>query len=279
MRIVDAKSIIEVVEKLSIDANYNLPIDVYDKITKCKSREDNELTKNFFDIVEENIAISKEGKFPLCQDTGFALVFVEIGREVFFDGDLDEAINIGVRNGYEKGYLRKSIVKDPIDRINTGDNTPAIIYKEIVSGDKIKITVAPKGAGSENMSRIKMLKPSDGILGIKNFVYETIKLANANPCPPIVVGIGIGGTFDKCALLAKKALLLPLDKKNDNEFYNNLEKELYENINKMHIGAQGLGGNNTCLAVKILTMSTHIACLPVAVNINCHVARHSSIVI
>ena len=279
MRIIDSKNFIDIVEKLCIDANYILPEDIQNKILQCKENETNELSKNFFDIVCENIDIAHNKKFPLCQDTGFALVFLEIGNNVFIDGDMDEAINIGVRRGYEKGYLRKSIVKDPIDRINTNDNTPAIIYKEIVEGTNVKITVVPKGAGSENMSKIKMLKPSDGIEGVKNFIYDTVKSAKANPCPPIIVGVGIGGTFDKCALLAKKALLIPLDKKNDNEFYAKLETEMYENINKMNIGAQGLGGNNTCLGVKILTMATHIACLPVAVNINCHVARHSSIII
>ena len=212
---------------------------------------------------------------PICQDTGMACVFVEIGQEVHIVGGLlQDAINEGVRRGYDEGFLRKSVVKDPIHRVNTKDNTPAIIYYDIVSGDKIKITVAPKGFGSENMSRIKMLKPSDGLQGVKDFIIETVKLAGPNPCPPIVVGVGIGGTFDKAAYLAKKALIRPLNKRNDEKFYSDLEEELLETINKLGIGPQGFGGKTTALGVNIETYPTHIAGLPVAVNINCHVTRH-----
>lgn len=212
---------------------------------------------------------------PICQDTGMACVFVEIGQEVHIVGGLlEDAINEGVRRGYNEGFLRKSVVKDPIDRINTKDNTPAIIYYDIVKGDKLKITVAPKGFGSENMSRIKMLKPSDGLQGVKDFVIETVKLAGPNPCPPIVIGVGIGGTFDKVAYLAKKALIRPLNKKNSNQFYSDLEKELLDAINKLGIGPQGFGGKTTALGLNIETYPTHIAGLPVAVNINCHATRH-----
>ncbi len=212
---------------------------------------------------------------PICQDTGMACVFVEIGQEVHIVGGLlEDAINEGVRRGYNEGFLRKSVVKDPIDRINTKDNTPAIIYYDIVKGDKLKITVASKGFGSENMSRIKMLKPSDGLQGVKDFVIETVKLAGPNPCPPIVIGVGIGGTFDKVAYLAKKALIRPLNKKNSNQFYSDLEKELLDAINKLGIGPQGFGGKTTALGLNIETYPTHIAGLPVAVNINCHATRH-----
>ena len=212
---------------------------------------------------------------PICQDTGMACVFVEVGQEVHIVGGLlQDAINEGVRRGYEEGFLRKSVVKDPINRVNTKDNTPAIIYYDIVPGDKIKITVAPKGFGSENMSRIKMLKPSDGLQGVKDFIIETVKLAGPNPCPPIVIGIGIGGTFDKAAYLAKKALIRPLNKRNDEKFYSDLEEELLETINKLGIGPQGFGGKTTALGLNIETYPTHIAGLPVAVNINCHATRH-----
>ena len=212
---------------------------------------------------------------PICQDTGMACVFVEVGQEVHIVGGLlQDAINEGVRKGYDEGFLRKSVVKDPINRVNTKDNTPAIIYYDIVPGDKIKVTVAPKGFGSENMSRIKMLKPSDGLQGVKDFIIETVKLAGPNPCPPIVIGVGIGGTFDKAAYLAKKALIRPLNKRNNEKFYSDLEEELLETINKLGIGPQGFGGKTTALGLNIETYPTHIAGLPVAVNINCHATRH-----
>ena len=212
---------------------------------------------------------------PVCQDTGMACVFVEVGQEVHIVGGLlQDAINEGVRKGYDEGFLRKSVVKDPINRVNTKDNTPAIIYYDIVGGNKIKITVAPKGFGSENMSRIKMLKPSDGVNGVKDFVLETVKLAGPNPCPPIVIGVGIGGTFDKAAYLAKKALIRPINKNNDEKFYSDMENELLESINELGIGPQGFGGKTTALGVNIEVYPTHIAGLPVAVNINCHATRH-----
>ena len=212
---------------------------------------------------------------PICQDTGMACVFIDIGQDVHITGgSLEEAINEGVRQGYAEGFLRKSVVKDPLHRVNTNDNTPALIYYNMVPGDKVKITVAPKGFGSENMSRIAMLKPSDGLEGVKNFVLETVRMAGPNPCPPIVIGIGIGGSFDKAAYLAKKALIRPVNENNTDEFYGNLEKELLEEVNKIGIGPQGFGGKTTALALNIETYPTHIAGLPVAVNINCHATRH-----
>ena len=212
---------------------------------------------------------------PICQDTGMACVFVELGQDVHITGgSLEDAINEGVRRGYEEGFLRKSVVKDPLNRVNTKDNTPAIIYYDIVKGDKVKITVAPKGFGSENMSRIAMLKPSDGIEGVKKFILETVENAGPNPCPPMVVGVGIGGTFDKAAYLAKKALLRPIDQSSEIEFYKELEEELIEEINKLGIGPQGFGGRTTALGINIEVYPTHIAGLPVAVNINCHATRH-----
>ena len=212
---------------------------------------------------------------PICQDTGMACVFVDIGQDVHITGgSLEEAINEGVRQGYAEGFLRKSVVKDPIHRVNTNDNTPALIYYNMVPGDKVKITVAPKGFGSENMSRIAMLKPSDGLEGVKNFVLETVRMAGPNPCPPIVIGVGIGGSFDKAAYLAKKALIRPVNENNTDEFYSNLEKELLEEVNKIGIGPQGFGGKTTALALNIETYPTHIVGLPVAVNINCHATRH-----
>ena len=228
----------------------------------------------------DNSYIAKNENMPMCQDTGMACVFLEIGQDVhFIDGNLEDAINEGVKLGYEKGYLRKSVVKDPIDRVNTKDNTPAIINYNIVSGDKVKITVAPKGFGSENMSKIAMLKPSDGLEGVKKFILKTVEEAGPNPCPPMVVGVGIGGTFEKAALLSKKALLRNLNEKNKNEFYENLEKELLKEINKMGIGPQGFGGLTTAIGVNIETYPTHIAGLPVAVNISCHATRHKDAVI
>ena len=255
-----------------------------DDLKSCISRKLDEeswpVAKDILSSIEENIAIAEEGVFPLCQDTGMACVFLEIGQDVHLTGgDLTDAVNEGVRRGYAEGFLRKSIVEDPLRRKNTGDNTPAYINTEIVPGDKVKITVAPKGFGSENMSRIKMLPPSAGEDGVKDFVVETCSEAGANPCPPIVVGVGIGGTFDKAALMAKKALLVPVDRENDDEYYRDMERELLERINCLGIGPQGFGGKTTALSVKIITAPTHIAGLPVAVNVNCHVSRHKEAVI
>ena len=224
----------------------------------------------------ENYEIADEKNQPVCQDTGVACVFLKVGQDVHIEGDLTEAVNEGVRQGYGEGYLRKSVVRDPLDRVNTGDNTPAMLYVELVPGDKLEITVAPKGFGSENMSKIAMLRPSDGLQGVKDFVKKTVEEAGPNPCPPIVVGVGIGGTFDKAAYLAKKALLREVDQRNADPFYAKLEEELLEEINALGIGPQGFGGLTTALAVNIEKFPTHIAGLPVAVNINCHVTRHQT---
>jgi fumarate hydratase subunit alpha len=274
MREIQAVAITDAVKRMCIKANYELPDDIRRRIVACRECEDWEPAKEILGKIIENYEIAGRDTVPICQDTGVVCVFVEIGQDVRVIGDLDEAINEGVRQGYEEGYLRKSVVSDPLRRKNTGDNTPAMIYYDIVPGDKFKLTVAPKGFGSENMSRIAMLRPYEGIDGVKAFILKTVEEAGANPCPPIVVGVGIGGTFDKAALLAKKALLLPIDKVNEDPFYAKLEDDLLESINALGIGPQGFGGHTTALAVKILTMPTHIAGLPVAVNINCHVARH-----
>ena len=275
MREIHISEIISTVRDLCIESNYYLSSDVKEALCKAKENETWPLAENILDQIILNSDIAKKEDMPICQDTGMACVFVELGQEVHIGGGLlQDAINEGVRKGYDEGFLRKSVVKDPINRVNTKDNTPAIIYYDIVPGDKIKITVAPKGFGSENMSRIKMLKPSDGLQGVKDFIIETVKLAGPNPCPPIVIGVGIGGTFDKAAYLAKKALIRPLNKRNDERFYSNLEEELLETINKLGIGPQGFGGKTTALGLNIETYPTHIAGLPVAVNINCHATRH-----
>lgn len=275
MREIHISEIISMVRDLCIESNYYLSKDVKEALDKAKENETWPLAENVLDQLILNSNIAKKEDMPICQDTGMACVFVEIGQEVHIVGGLlQDAINEGVRRGYEEGYLRKSVVKDPINRVNTKDNTPAIIYYDIVPGDKIKIIVSPKGFGSENMSRIKMLKPSDGLQGVKDFIIETVKLAGPNPCPPIVIGVGIGGTFDKAAYLAKKALIRPLNKRNDDKFYSDLEEELLEDINKLGIGPQGFGGKTTALGLNIETYPTHIAGLPVAVNINCHATRH-----
>lgn len=279
MKEVKAQEITDVIAKLCIEANCRLPEDIREAIGTCKACEPFPIARGILDKIEENYIIAEENDVPICQDTGLACVFLEIGQDVHITGDLREAVDEGVRRGYTEGYLRKSCVADPIDRVNTGDNTPAVLYTDIVSGDEIKITVAPKGFGSENMSRIKMLKPSDGLEGVKNFILNVVEEAGPNPCPPIVVGVGIGGTFDKVALLAKKALLRPADCRNSQPFYCELEKEMLRKINKLGIGPQGFGGKTTALAVNIETMPTHIAGLPCAVNINCHVTRHKTAVL
>jgi len=280
MKEIHIDKIKEAVKKLCMEANFFLPADVKESISKAKEKETWPMAKDILDKIMENIDISKEEMVPMCQDTGMACVFLEVGQEVHITGgSVEEAVNEGVRMGYSEGYLRKSVVKDPIKRVNTGDNTPAVIYYNIVTGDKLKIMVAPKGFGSENMSRIKMLKPADGLEGVKEFILETVKQAGPNPCPPIVVGVGIGGTFDRAAFMAKKALTRPLDERNADPYYSELENELLEKINKLGIGPQGFGGKTTALAVNIETYPTHIAGLPVAVNINCHVTRHGEIVL
>ena len=276
MREIEVTRLTEVIEKLCIEANEHLPEDVKDAIKTCRACEDGEIAKGVLDNIIENFDIADSENVPICQDTGMACVFLEIGQDVHFTGgDLNDAINEGVRRGYDKGYLRKSVVKDPVRRGNTGDNTPAMIYTEIVPGDQVKVTVGPKGFGSENMSQIRMFKPSAGLQGIKDFILEAVETAGPNPCPPMVVGVGIGGTFDKCALLAKKALMRPLNTENPDPYYADLEKEMLEKINRTGIGPGGLGGTTTALAVNINTYATHIAGLPVAVNICCHVNRHA----
>lgn len=276
MRTIYAEEIIKAVEKLCIDANYYLNDDILDAIKKGIGSEESDIGKDILEKLVENSCIAKEQKMAICQDTGMAVVFAELGQDIHISGGgLTDAINEGVRRGYEKGFLRKSVVRDPIDRVNTGDNTPAIIHYDIVEGDKLKIIVAPKGFGSENMSALKMLKPSDGLDGVKKFILETVDKAGPNPCPPMVIGVGIGGTMEKAAFLAKKALMRPVNIRNDIEYVKSLEDEMLENVNKLGIGPSGLGGRVTALAVNIEVFPTHIAGLPVAVNINCHATRHA----
>ena len=280
MREIEAAKITDTVKRLCIQANVILPEDVKNCIIKRKSEENWAPAREILDRIEENFELAAAENVPICQDTGVACVFLEIGQEVHIaGGDITQAVNEGVRQGYAEGYLRKSVVRDPLDRVNTGDNTPAMIYYDIVPGDKIKITVAPKGFGSENMSQIKMLRPSDGTEGVKAFVLKAVEEAGPNPCPPIIVGVGIGGTFDKAALLAKKALLRETGTPSADPLYAKLEEELLEKINALGIGPQGFGGKTTALAVAVEHYPTHIAGLPVAVNINCHVARHKTEVI
>ena len=279
MRNIEAARVTEVVRRLCIEANCHLTKDLKDCIVECRKNETFPVAQGILDQIIENYGIADENNVPVCQDTGMACVFIDVGQDVHVEGNLEEAIHEGVRQGYRDGYLRKSVVRDPLDRVNTGDNTPAMIYYNIVPGEQIKITVAPKGFGSENMSQIKMLKPSDGLQGVKDFVVKVVEDAGPNPCPPVVVGVGVGGTFDKAALMAKKALTRPVDSHNEDPFYAALEDELLEKINALGVGPQGFGGRTTALAVNIEKCPTHIAGLPVAVNINCHVTRHQSEVI
>ncbi|MBE6921003.1 MAG: fumarate hydratase [Ruminococcaceae bacterium] len=276
MRQISAQQITDTVAKLCIEANCHLSSDIKDRLNGMYEQESWPQAKEILGRIIENYGIADRENVPICQDTGMACVFLKVGQEVHINGDLTDAVNEGVRRGYGEGYLRKSVVRDPLDRVNTGDNTPAMLYTELVPGDKIEITVAPKGFGSENMSQIKMLRPSDGVDGVKEFVLKVVEDAGPNPCPPIVVGVGIGGTFDKAAYMAKKALLRSVDVPNEKPFYAELEKELLDKINALGIGPQGFGGKTTALAVNIETCPTHIAGLPVAVNINCHVTRHKT---
>lgn len=280
MREVSVDLIRDTVRNLSIEANYFLGADIKEALQKARKHETWDLAGDVLDKIIINSEIASNEQMPMCQDTGMACVFIEIGQDVHLvGGRLEDAINEGVRRGYEDGFLRKSVVEDPIRRINTKDNTPAIIYYDIVDGDKIRITLAPKGFGSENMSKIGMLKPSDGLDGVKKFILDTVKSAGPNPCPPMVIGVGIGGTFDKAAYLAKKALLRPVNIRNRDKFYSELEEELLEKVNELGIGPQGFGGKTTALGLNIEFYPTHIAGLPVAVNINCHATRHKEAVI
>ena len=276
MRELSATQITQVVKRLCIEANCHLPGDMKTCIENSCAQESWPQAKEILERIIENYQIADEKFQPICQDTGVACVFLKIGQDLHIEGDLQDAVNEGVRQGYTEGYLRKSVVRDPLDRVNTGDNTPAMLYYEIVPGDKLEITVAPKGFGSENMSQIKMLRPSDGLQGVKDFVKKVVEEAGPNPCPPIVVGVGIGGTFDKAAYLAKKALMRSVDVRNEKPFYAQLERELLEEINALGIGPQGFGGKTTALAVHSEEYPTHIAGLPVAVKSNRHVTRHKT---
>ncbi len=275
MREISVKEVTKAISQMCIEANFDLCDDVLNALKTSKETEASEIGKSILSDIITNAEIATTKRVPMCQDTGMAVVFIELGQEVVLkDGLLTDAINEGIRQGYEKGFLRKSVVKDPLDRVNTKDNTPGIIHYDIVQGDKIKITVAPKGFGSENMSRMKMLKPSDGIEGVKEFVLETVSLAGPNPCPPIVVGVGIGGTIEKAAFLAKKSLMRDLESQSSLEHIKKLEIDLLKGINDLGIGPQGLGGNTTSIGVNVEVYPTHIAGLPVVVNINCHASRH-----
>lgn len=280
MKEINVLLITKAVERLCIDANKNLPSDVKECLHCAAKKETDALAISVLSELERNIEAAKRLDIPICQDTGVAVVFIEIGQDVHLvGGDLCTAVNEGVRSGYEKGLLRKSVVKDPLRRINTNDNTPAVIHTEIVPGEKVKITVAPKGFGSENMSGVRMLTPAHGRQGVIDAVLDIVKKASNNPCPPMVIGVGIGGDFEQCAILSKKALCRSLNERNTDEYYAELENELLGHINALKIGPQGFGGITTALCVNIETAPTHIAGLPVAVNIGCHVTRHSSAVI
>ncbi|MCD4820173.1 MAG: fumarate hydratase [Candidatus Cloacimonetes bacterium] len=281
MREINVKEIISAVKDLCINANYYLGEDVLSKIKKMREVEESDTAKDVLSILLKNYELAAQEKMPSCQDTGIAVVFIELGQEVHIvGGDFVEAINEGVRQGYKDGFLRKSMVDDPIiERKNTGDNTPAIIYTDIVQGDKLKITIAPKGGGSENMSEVKMMKAADGIEGVIDFVVDRVTRSGGNPCPPIIVGVGLGGNFEQSALLAKKSLLRNLDEPNPNKKWAELEDLLLKKINKIGIGPQGFGGRTTALAVLVLSKPCHIASMPVAVNIQCHAARHKTIIL
>ena len=276
MKTIPASRIADTVATLCIQANTQLPADVKAALDAAQAAEPWPLAKTTLGLLQKNLVVAAEQNLPICQDTGMACVFIELGQQVQIEGDLEQAVNEGVRRGYGEGYLRKSITGDPLKRCNTDDNTPAFLSLHLVPGDEVKITVAPTGAGSENMSRLAMLKPADGVEGVRNFILDTVRQAGSNPCPPIVLGVGIGGSFDKCAYLAKKALLRPLDEPNADPYYAALERQLLDEINAMGIGPQGFGGKTTCLGVSIEKMATHVACLPVAVNISCHVTRRAS---
>lgn len=280
MKNIQVSEITKNIKEMCIEVNHCLSSDMKELLYQAAEKEESPLGIQILNQLKENLTIAQEDKIPICQDTGMAVVFLEIGQDIHFEGgSLEDAVNEGVRQGYREGYLRKSVVKDPLIRENTKDNTPAVIHYSIISGDKVKITLAPKGFGSENMSRVFMLKPADGIEGVKEAVLTAVQDAGPNACPPMVVGVGIGGTFEKCALMAKQALARPADEEAKIPYVKELEKELLEKINKLGIGPAGLGGTTTALAVNINTYPTHIAGLPVAVNICCHVNRHITRVI
>ena len=280
IREISCQSITEAIADLCIKANKSIPQDIENRITKAQGEEAKALAKSILCDIKKNIEKAKELDIPICQDTGMTVVFAEIGQDVHMvGGSFEDAVNKGVKEGYEKGLLRKSVVNDPLNRVNTNDNTPAVIHTRIVDGDKITLTVAPKGFGSENMSDIRMLTPAQDRDGVINAVLDIVKNAGSNPCPPMVIGVGIGGDFEQSALLSKKALCRNIDKRNESPFYAELEKELLEKINELDIGPQGFGGKTTALAVNIEWAPTHIAGLPVAVNIGCHVTRHATITI
>ena len=280
MRELNVDIITQNIKEMCIEANHFLTDDMKKVFKNAVATEESPLGKKVLNQLNENLDIAGNDMIPICQDTGMAVIFINVGQEVHFtNGNITDAINEGVRQGYVDGYLRKSVVSDPIIRENTKDNTPAVIHYNIVEGDKVDITVAPKGFGSENMSRVFMLKPADGIEGVKEAILTAVKDAGPNACPPMVVGVGIGGTFEQCALLAKKALMRPLDTQNPDPFYADLEKEMLEKVNKLGIGPQGFGGKTTAIGLNIETMPTHIAGMPCAVNINCHVTRHKTEVI
>lgn len=279
MRVLDLKEVSETVKNLFIDACENIDEDLLSLIRKYQKSEESQLGKKVLDQIIENDLLARKEHVPMCQDTGIAVVFLEVGSEVVFSGDIYEAVNEGVRRAYVDGYLRKSVVKHPLDRVNTKDNTPAVIHTKIVPGDKVKISVAPKGAGSENMSLVKMLIPSDGIEGIEKLVLQTIFEGGGKPCPPLVVGIGLGGSMEKAALLAKEALFRDINDESEDEIARKLEKDLLVKINDLGVGPMGFGGTTTALAVKVNVYPCHIASLPVAINIQCHAARHKSMII
>ncbi|WP_394963414.1 fumarate hydratase [Candidatus Allofournierella excrementigallinarum] len=276
MREIKAAAIAEAVAALCIEANAHLPADVEAALAAARAAEPWPLAKHTLGLLEKNLQMADQCALPICQDTGMAVVFAEVGQEVHIDGDFEAAVNEGVRRGYGEGYLRKSIVGDPLRRVNTGDNTPAALHLRLVPGGRLKLTVAPKGFGSENMSRLAMLRPADGVEGVERFVLETVRLAGPNPCPPMVLGVGIGGSFDGVALLAKQALLRPLNEPNPDGYYAALEKKLLAEVNELGIGPQGFGGKTTALGLAIEAAPTHVAGLPVAVNVSCHATRRAS---
>jgi fumarate hydratase subunit alpha len=277
VREIDVREVARAVEELCIEACYDLPEDVLAALEAAREAEESEVGREILDICIENARVAREERVPICQDTGVTVVYLEVGQDVHLTGgDIFEAVTEGVRRGYDRGYLRKSVVDDPLfTRKNTGDNTPPIVYTDVVPGDRLKVTVVPKGTGSENMSALKMLTPAAGVEGVKRFIVETVDRAGSNPCPPVIVGVGVGGMMDKAAYLAKKALVRPVGRPHPQPEVARLERETLEEINRLGIGPQGLGGRTTALAVHIETHPTHIGALPVAVNIQCHAARHA----